>query len=341
MQSVIIIGMQMIIIGTNIGFFMQPKRFSSIDMFRGFAILTMVPANFMVGILIIPAWLKHAPDIGLTVIDLIAPFFIFAIGLTYGLSFHRRLERDGAFRTYSYFLTRYLAIIGLGAIISAGETALGKNISGIDWGVLQAIGMAGLVTLLVIHLPSLYRWLIGAGILVVYQIILDNFLLDLTLRSPHGGLFGSVDWAAMMILGTALADLFHSEGWKKKVFPWASVLILGLGIALAFLAPVSKHRVSSSYVLITLGISALLFLLFHWASEQFHWNSRLLLAWGKNPLVLYFLHYLLIGIFFLPDIPILYASAPLWLVLVELLLLLVIISMVALWMDRKNILIAL
>ena len=136
---------------------MQSKRISSIDLFRGFAILAMVPANYMVGVQIIPAWLKHAPDIGLTVIDLIAPFFIFAIGLTYALSFHRRLERDGAFRTYSYFLTRYLAIIGLGAVISAGETAVGQNPSGIDWGVLQAIGMAGLVTLLVMvySLPRL------------------------------------------------------------------------------------------------------------------------------------------------------------------------------------------
>ncbi len=326
---------------------MQVKRLSSIDMFRGFAILTMVPANYMVGVLIIPAWLKHAPDIGLTVIDLIAPFFIFAIGLTYALSFHRRIKQDGTFRTYSYFLTRYLAIIGLGAIISAGETAIGQNPSGIDWGVLQTIGMAGLVTLLVIRLPSIHRWLIGAGILVGYQLILDHFLLDLTLRSPHGGLFGSLNWAAMMILGTAMADLFHApagyfgEGRAKKAFPWVSIAVLAAGIALAFVSPVSKHRVSASYVLITLGISALLFFLFHWATERIHWNSRLLLAWGKNPLILYFLHYLLIGIFFLPGIPNLYAAAPVWLVLVEMTFILFIISLVALWMDRKNIILSL
>jgi len=295
----------------------------------------------MVGIQIIPAWLKHAPDIGLTVIDLIAPFFIFAIGLTFGLSFRHRIERDGAFRTYSYFLTRYLAIIGLGAIISAGETAIGQNPSGIDWGVLQAIGMAGLVTLVVIRLPSIYRWLIGAGILLAYQLILDNFLLDLTLRSPHGGLFGSIAWAAMLILGTALADLFHGEDKARKAFPWASLAVLVTGIALAFVSPVSKHRVSVPYVLISLGISALLFIVFHWASDIRNWNSRLLLAWGKNPLSLYFLHYILIGIFFLPGIPILYAAAPIWVVLVEIAILLVGISLVAMWMDRKNIIIAL
>ena len=194
---------------------MANNRIPSIDLFRGFAILAMVPANYMVGISIIPAWLKHAPDVGLTIIDLIAPFFFFAIGLTYGLSFHRRIERDGSLNTYTYFLTRYLAILGLGAIISASETAVGQNPSGIDWGVLQAIGIAGLVTLLVIRLPTIQRWLIGAGILVVYQIILDHFLLDLTLRSPHGGLFGSLNWSALLILSTALADMFHGRERAK------------------------------------------------------------------------------------------------------------------------------
>jgi predicted acyltransferase len=320
---------------------MKTNRVSSIDQFRGFAILTMVLANYMGGVKLIPAWLKHAPDIGLTVIDLIAPFFIFAISLTFGLSFRRRFERDGAFRTYSYFLTRNLAIIGLGALISAGETAVGENPSGIDWGVLQAIGMAGLAALVVIRLPARYRWLIGAGILLAYQLIMDHFLLDLTLRSPHGGLFGSLDWAAMLILGTALADLFHGDERAKSAFPWVSLAVLAAGIALAFFSPVSKHRVSAPYVLISLGIGALLFLLFHWISDIHHWNSRLLLAWGQNPLVLYFLHYLLIGLFFLPGVPMLYAAAPLWVVLLEMAFLLVVISLVALWMERRNIIIAL
>jgi hypothetical protein len=57
--------------------------------------------------------------------------------------------------------------------------------------------------------------------------------------------------------------------------------------------------------------------------------------------VLYFFHYLFIGIFFLPGIPILYAAAQLWVVLLELAFLLVVISMLALWMDCRNIIIAL
>jgi predicted acyltransferase len=320
---------------------MQTSRISSIDLFRGLAILTMVLANFMGGIKIIPPWLKHAPDVGLTVIDFIAPFFIFAIGLTYGPSFHNRLKREGALKTYSQFFTRYLAILGMGALISSAGTVMGVNPSGIDWGVLQSIGAAGLITLSVIRLSPAWRWGIGLGLLVVYQWILDHYLLDLTLRSPHGGLYGSVAWGAMLILATVLADLFHDEARGRRIFPWASLATLLLGIGLAFIIPVSKHRVSASYVLITLGVSALLFYFIHWLVERLKFKSRLLEVWGKNPLTLYFLHYILIGLVFLPGIAFLYTDAPLWLVLLEIAGLMGGISAVAFWLDRRNLVIRL
>lgn len=314
---------------------MKTERSSSIDQYRGFAILTMVLANYMGGIKIIPAWLKHAPDIGLTVTDLIAPFFIFAIGLTYGMSFRSRFTRDGAANTYTHFATRYLALVGIGALMSAGETAAGANPAGIDWGVLQAIGVAGLITLMVIRLPVLYRALVGMGMLVVYQIVLDNYLLNLTLRSPHGGLFGSVSWGAMLILSTVLAELFH-DAQSVKWFYWITLAITIIGIALAFLLPISKHRVSSTYVLVSTGVSGMLFAFFHLLADRYHINFRLLSAWGNNPLTLYVMHYVLIGIFFLPSIPLLYSDAPLWLVLLEILFLITMLTLIATWMKRRK-----
>jgi predicted acyltransferase len=301
----------------------------------------MVLANFMGGILVIPAWLKHTPDVGLTFIDLIAPFFIFAISLTYGQSFQRRLQREGSFKAYSQFFTRYLAIIGLGALVSAGETAFGLNSNGIEWGVLQAIGAAGLVALIVIRLPSTWRWGIGLSLLLIYQIVLDRFWLDIVIRSPHGGFFGSLGWSSMLILGTALANLFHGDFRAKKAFPWVAMAILVAGVALAFLLPISKHRVSASYVLTTLGISALLFVVFNWFNVHFKRRGHFLVAWGKNPLILYFLHYIFIGFVFVPGYPFLYINAPLWMVLLEIAGLVGGISIVAYWLDRRNIIIAL
>jgi hypothetical protein len=201
--------------------------------------------------------------------------------------------------------------------------------------------MAGLITLSVIRLPSVYRWIIGVAALVVYQVVLDHFWLDFVVRSPHGGLLGSLNWAAMLILGTVLADLFHGEGRWKKAFPWVSLAVLATGIGLAFLSPISKHRVSTSYVLVSLGASAMLFLLFHWLTGRFNWKGRFMVVWGKNPLVLYFLHYLIIGIFFLPGIPAIYQAAPLWLVMLEMIGLVGGISAVAYWLDSREIVISL
>jgi predicted acyltransferase len=318
---------------------MQSNRISSIDIFRGIAILTMVVANFMTGIQTIPAWLKHAPDIGLTVIDFIAPFFIFAIGLVYRASFDRRLKQEGALKAYSQFITRYFAILGIGAIITSAGTALGVTPGAIEWGVLQSIGVAGLITLIFIRLPALWRWVVGFGLLIIYQWVLDRYLLALTLRSPHGGLFGSIAWGAMMILATALADLFLDQEHGYKIFPWAALVIEFLGIALGVIFPISKHRVSSSYVLITLGASALLFYLIHYAVENWNFKSRVLEVWGRNPLVLYFLHYVLIGIVFLSGLPFLYAQASPWVVLIEMSALIAVITVIAFWLERRNLII--
>ena len=301
----------------------------------------MVLANYMGGVMIIPDWLKHAADIGLTVTDLIAPMFIFAIGLTFSLSFRRRAERDGLKRTYNHFFTRFLAILGMGAAISAGETAFGENLSGVDWGALQSIGIAGLVALAVIRLPSFYRWLTGLALLALYQFLLDCFLLPIVMRSPHGGLVGSFSWAAMLILATALADLFHDTRRGYKWYLWVTVFILAAGIALAFVSPVSKLRVSAAYVWVSLGASSLIFATFHWLSERFQLKSRLFVVWGKNPLVLYFLHFVLIGIVFLPGIPVLYTEAPLWLVLLEIAGLLGALTAIAFWMERRNLIFSL
>ena len=131
------------------------NRLDSIDAFRGLAIAGMVIANFIAGVEWVPAWLKHAPDAGFTIIDLVAPMFVFAIGLTYVPSAKRRLAREGAWKMTQHFVTRFFAILGIGALLSAGEIALEVDGQTINWGVLQAIGVAGLVTLTFIRTKTL------------------------------------------------------------------------------------------------------------------------------------------------------------------------------------------
>ena len=312
------------------------QRLESIDEFRGFSILLMVLANYLADPHVVPAWLKHAPDIGFTVIDIIAPMFIAAIGLTFGASFRARLTRDGRRRTIEHFLSRNLALIGIGALFTVLGNLSGLAVDRSDWGLLQAIGFAGLITLVFIAVPARLRWLVGLLLLVAYQFQLNSFWLANVLSSTHGGLEGALSWGAMLVMATALGGLFHDVPKGRRWFPAASAGVLTLGLLLAFIVPVSKNRVSASYVLIALGASDLVFWCFHVFDERFGRSIPILREWGRNSLLLYVMHGVLLGIFVAPRIPGWYELAPVWLVVLEALLMVGTLSWVGWVLDRRH-----
>ncbi len=318
-------------------------RLEAIDQFRGFAILLMALADYLAGIERVPAWLKHAPDVGYTVIDLIAPMFVFAIGLTFGLSFRKRAARDGYWRTYEHFISRNLALIGLGFLLTLGGDLTGVYGSTVNWGLLQALGAAGLITLVVIRLPLPWRAAAGLGLLAVYQILLDRVWLADVIAAPHNGPWGALSWGAMLTLATVLADLYFGDvsvvrdaERARRAYPWVSLATLGAGLALAFVVPISKHRASASFVLVSLGLSALIFYGFHLLNARTELRLPILGAWGENALLLYLLHGVVIGLFALPPYPGWYAEASWPLIIAQAAALLGILSAIGLYLDRRK-----
>ena len=320
---------------------METKRDRSIDALRGFATFMMVIGNFLLNLPWVPAWFKHAPDIGFTFVDLGAPAFVFVIGLNYVTSARRRRENDGPAGMTRHFVMRYLAILGLGSIFGAGQALLQINGVTINWGVLQAIGVAGLVTLIFIRLGTWQRMAIGLGILTGYQILLDNFWLDAVLAAPHGGLPGSLSWAGLLILATVLADLYHG---RKGGINWllaGSTILIFASLILSNWFPISKNRVSETYVLLSLGLSGWFFWTFHLLVERLRIKLEFFIWWGRNPLLLYVLHLFLQGLFTLPFGPDWAQTAPPWLVSLQVCALLVILTIIARQLDRKKILFSL
>lgn len=320
---------------------MNKERNPAIDALRGFAVICMVIGNFMMGLTWFPTWLKHAPDIGFTFVDLGAPAFVFIIGLNYVASVQRRLDEDGTRGMIQHFVVRYFAILGLGALFGAGQVLLKINGETINWGVLQAIGVAGLVTLSFIRLPSWTRLLIGLSLLAGYQTLLDRIWLANVLDSPHGGMFGSLSWAGLLILATVLADLYHRQphGWTRLLI--GSGISIALALILNMWVVISKNRVSAPYVLLTLGLSGWFFCLFQILVERFRWKMSLFLIWGRNPLLLYVLHLFLQGLLTLPFATIWGASPPPWLVFTQEIFLVGILSLLAMWLDKRKIYISL
>ncbi|HOI77528.1 MAG TPA: heparan-alpha-glucosaminide N-acetyltransferase domain-containing protein [Methanofastidiosum sp.] len=311
------------------------NRLESIDEFRGFAIFMMVIINFLARANNVPLFLKHAPDIGFTVADIVAPMFIFAIGLTYGLSFRKRVERAGKGKTYSHFFTRYMAIAGIGFFLTAFGNLTGTYENSSNWGLLQAIGAAGLFTLIFIKFSTKIRAIVGVLFLIFYQFMLERFWLQTILSSSHGGIYGSLSWGAMLLLGTVFADLYHSQNNNKR-FLFVAIIVLVIGLFLLFFIPISKNRVSFSYVLVALSLSALIFEIFDYSIKKFRINIRLLSSWGKNPLLLYILHIFLLGIFVIPPYRWWHTEASILLLFVEIIGLIGILSWIGIFLDSKK-----
>lgn len=330
------------------------KRLVALDNFRGCALFLMAAGDYLAGVKRIPHFLKHAPDIGLTIADIVAPFFIFAIALTYGQAFQRRYQTIGALHTYFHFVKRYATLISIGFVLSSGEIWVGVNQGGINWGVLQSIGFAGLLTLSIINRSLRIRLSCGLILLFGYQYLLDTRWHEIVLRSPHGGILryyresssrpggtgqGAFSWAAMLILATVLSDVYYRK--TLKYFGSVSGLTILAGLALAYFIPISKNRVSGSYVVLCLGISALVFYLFVWLERRQIATFSFLNVWGKNPLLIYLLHDFLLAIFVLPPFPHWYTEANLALVSIQLAAFLLIINFIVQAFNRRELIISL
>ena len=141
----------------------------------------------------------------------------------------------------------------------------------------------------------------GLVLLISYQLMLDNFWLIAVRSSAQGGLQGVISWGALLLISTALADLFHKQQRYNLVYALSSMAVLAAGILSSFLFVISKHRVSVSYVLISVGASALTFFLFDTFSRLVKIRLALFEWWGSNPLLLYLIHMLLLGVTFIPE----------------------------------------
>lgn len=308
---------------------LQPRDLA-IDRLRGALVFLMIAGNYLAGVAVVPAFLKHAPDIGFTVADTVAPCFVFAMGLNYGPSFARR-ARDGLPTAYRHFVLRYLALVGIGAIISAGGTSLASTPT--DWGVLQALGVAGLIGLTAIRLPTWVRFIVGFLILCAYQFLLGVSTLDAVLHSAHGGFIGALSWGALLVLSTAVADV-----WRRGVRAYAvccAALAVAAIVALV-IVPVSKNRVSLSYILLTLAISAIVFLLVDLSSRIVANRPGYFCWWGENSLALYLIHLVVLAFVVLPPVAWWYAEAPIWLAAAQLATILLLMSLIAWWMHRRT-----
>ena len=192
------------------------------------------------------------------------------------------------------------------------------------------------MTLLVIGVPPLGRALIGLAVLAAYQVLLDSSWLQTVLHSEHGGMEGALSWSAMLILSTVIADAWKRSRVSEAGVAWPSAVALAAGLLLSLVAPISKNRVSASYVLVSLGASGLLFAVVLLIVNRLRLSAGYLRWWGINPLLLYIMHYLLLALVVLPDAPWWHVQASIPLVIAQAAVIIAILSVAAWLLSRRK-----
>jgi len=241
---------------------------------------------------------------GCTFTDLVAPFFVFIVGICIPLSRQRRGNE-----WWRHVGTRTLGLIIAGVIYISLILKLSYW-----WGILQAIGVAYFMGAASMFLPPIGRTLLVAGIACLHGVLTlyvpwwvelgDKARPFLTIArldgdplrplTVHCTPWASISYGMITIIGTLLGEAVVTR--DRRAIARRSLVIGIICTLLGYVLhrvgfPMNKDYVTSTYSLFTSGIGALTFLGFYWIVDV--WGVRRpmmpLNVFGANALLAYFM----------------------------------------------------
>ena len=309
----------------------QSGRIASIDAFRGFTVLAMIFVIQVAGYTNLPltmSWFgsppvstfKHAGDainatgVGLTFTDLVAPFFVFIVGMALPLSKKRRGSD-----WWKHVTKRTFMLIALGVIYISLALGSANSWGGLSywWGILQAIGIAYFMGAVSTQFPNWQRWIAVFVIAGFHLFMSMNFNWWLHLGNPNAGFWtianlsgdplrpltihctpwASISYGVITIVGTILGDSLLTRSHKKIITQ--SIIIGVVFFIIGYLLhlydypkfAMNKDNVTVSYALATSGISAFTFLIFYLIMDVAKYQkwAWVFIVFGSNALLGYFL----------------------------------------------------
>jgi predicted acyltransferase len=257
----------------------QATRFAALDIFRGVVVFLMLLVNNAALDVNTPPQLMHADwNMGLHLADLVFPWFLLCAGVSIPFSLQSHLAKGKSkWRFAGKSMQRAFALVLLGAFL---ECAINRQLD-FSLGVLQIIGLAGLVGAIVYLGPTWFRALVAVGLLWAYTyaltrvgypggrpgLFLENHNLvqhiDERYLAPFklAGLTSMIPTAALVLLGSMVGDLIRAPQWSRgsKV---AIVLLVGLLMAFAGdrmneVIAYNKPVWTPSYVVVSAGLGTL------------------------------------------------------------------------------------
>lgn len=297
-------------------------RLQSLDAFRGFTMAWLLGATGFVRA--IAKWagfdalvyqLGHAEWEGLRYYDLVWPSFMLMVGMAIPFAFARRSPGQSRGEIMRDVWKRAAILFLLGSL----RESIGKGVP--QWielsSALQPIAIAYLVTSYLAGRAVKLQIAIGAGILLIYALVLafvpapgiaagtyekgKNLVsaVDLAVLGRHhpggwGTVLSTLPTIATTIVGLLLGQvLLAGRGPRAnlKIIAATGAGCLALGYALSPAIPIIMKLWTTTYALVTIGWSCLLFLAFYWIIDVRDWRrwSFPLVVIGVNALAAYLL----------------------------------------------------
>jgi predicted acyltransferase len=289
------------------------RRLTSLDAFRGLAIVGMLLVNNVALDTATPRPLTHAPwNGGVYFADLVYPWFLLIVGVAVPFSAAAARTRGVPFWRYDLkILTRAVTLVLLGCLLDC--SAIKRPM--FELGVLQQIGLAYLVGAILCELSPLRRLLIAAVFLLGHWAVIRLvpipggrpgvftestniiyywnrvYLQPLSLR----GLISLVPMSALVMIGTVVGDDLRREVrapvWKGVRLLAAGLLLVGLGCLWNINLPYNKSVWTASYILYSAGTGTVILALFYLLIDVTGWRfwAFPLVVFGANAMVAYVL----------------------------------------------------
>jgi predicted acyltransferase len=311
------------------------ERLLSLDVLRGLTLVGMILVNSMAamkydaGAAVFPL-LLHSHWEGMTLADLVFPSFLTMVGVSIPLAMAGSSSKPKP-DVHRAILVRTIRLFVLGMILS--NLYWLADLSSGDWrlfGVLQRIGLVyGACAFLFLASGPKVRITIAVAILVLYWPVtlvpaLDGLPNDIWQRGhnfvasvdrvllgagnhnyvtgPTGydpeGLLGTLPAIAHGLIGVAIGEyILRRPAHSARNLAIAGATMLTAGICWGLVFPVVKDIWSSSFVLVTSGITVLVLSGLHaWLdrSKQLNLPTRLFVlfgtAFGLNSIAAYVIH---------------------------------------------------
>lgn len=287
-----------------------PARLVALDAFRGLTILGMLLVNNIAMGAATPEQMAHAEFGHVHLADFVFPWFLLIVGVAIPYAAASRLAHGVTYGRYLLkALGRALTLVLLGCFLDS--SALHRPV--FDLNVLQLIGLAYFVAVIVYALPMPVRFSaaalllfghtyilthvavpgVGRGVLTETQSVVAYWNKAYLTRYHLGGLTSVIPTAALALIGTALGDALRAErlttGRKFALLTLVGLALAAGGWFWGRSLPMSKPLWTASFILYTAGWGSLTLALFYAVLDARGWRRWAfpLVVFGSNAIFAY------------------------------------------------------